>query len=190
MELRLIRTEKPQKGSCPMKDVFIIYNTCCFYEIVILNYFMNCTDCDMILCSPDGQPIRTTEGYSVNADMALMDVDTEQIRSFIVPGGDISQINNSPLQQYLQDLKKRGILIAAICAGVDLLEDAGILKGIPSTHSMDVDIANGNHVITARANAYVDFAIEVAKELDLFTNAEDLQETIDFWKYFKRAPQV
>lgn len=124
------------------------------------------------------------------ADMALMDVNTEQIRSFIVPGGDISQINNSLLRQYLQDLKKRGVLIAAICAGVNLLEDAGVLKGISSTHSMDVDIANDNHVITARANAYVDFAIEVAKELDLFIDEKDLQETIDFWKYFKRAPQI
>lgn len=173
-----------------MKDVFIIYNTCCFYEIVILNYFMSCTACDVILCSPDGKPIRTTEGYSVNADMALTDVDTDQIRSFIIPGGDISQINNSFLQRYLHDLKKKGVLIAAICAGVDLLVDAGILKGISSTHSTDLDVANDNHVITARANAYVDFAIEVAKELDLFTDEEDLRETIDFWKYFKRAPQI
>lgn len=170
-----------------MKDVFIIYNTCCFYEIVILNYFMSCTGCDVILCSPDGKPIRTAEGYSVNADMALTDMETEQTRSFIIPGGDISLINNDFLQQYLQDLKKKGVLIAAICAGVNLLEDAGILKGIQSTHSMDLDIANDNHVITARANAYVDFAVEVGKELHLFTDEDDLRETIDFWKYFKRA---
>lgn len=170
-----------------MKDVFIIYNTCCFYEIVILNYFMSCTECDVILCSLDGKPILTTEGYSVNADMALADVNPELIRSFIIPGGDISLINNSFLHRYLQDLKQRNVLIAAICAGVNLLDDAGIIKEIQSTHSMDLDIANDNHVITARANAYVDFAIEVAKELDLFTDEEDLRETIDFWKYFKRA---
>lgn len=170
-----------------MKDVFIIYNTCCFYEIVILNYFMSCTDCDILLCSPDGKSIRTTEGYSVNADMALGDVNPEQIRSFIIPGGDISPINNEFMHHYLQNLKQRNVLIAAICAGVSLLNDAGILTGIQSTHSMDLDIANDTHVITARANAYVDFAIEVAKELGLFMDEEDLQETINFWKYFKRA---
>ena len=70
---------------------------------------------------------------------------------------------------------------------MNLLDDAGILRGIQSTHNMDLDIANDQHVITARANAYVDFAIETAKELDLFTDEEDLQETIAFWKYFKRA---
>lgn len=170
-----------------MKDVFIIYNTCCFYEIVILNYFMSCTACDVLICSPDGKPIRTTEGYFVNADMALGDVDMEQIRSFIIPGGDSSHICNEFTLQYLQDLKKKKVLIAAICAGVNLLENAGILNGIQSTHSMDLDLANDHHIITARANAYVDFAIEVAKELHLFTDEEDLQETINFWKYFKRA---
>ena len=109
-----------------MKDVFIIYNTCCFYEIVILNYFMSCTDCDVLLCSPDGKSIRTTEGYSVNADMALGDVDREQIRSFIIPGGDISSINSEYMHHFLRDLQQRKVLIAAICAGVNLLDDAGI----------------------------------------------------------------
>lgn len=170
-----------------MKDVFMIYDTSCFYEITILNYFMSCTGCDMLFCSLDGKPVKTTEGYSVNADMALDDVDITQIRSFIIPGGDISKINTGKLRSYLQELKKRNVLLAGICAGVDLLEDAGILEGIESTHSADLDIANDGHVITARANAYVGFAIETAKELGLFTDEDDLKETIDFWKYFKRT---
>ena len=43
------------------------------------------------------------------------------------------------------------------------------------------------NIITARANAYVDFAVEIAKKLNLFTSEEDMQETIDFWKYHKRV---
>lgn len=170
-----------------MKDLFIVYDTSCFYEIVILNYFMSFTDCDVLLCSMDGKAIRTMEGYSVNVDMALRDVDLDQIRSFIVPGGNVSKINNEFLHACLQELRKRKALIAGICAGVDLLEDAGILNGIESTHSADLDIVNEDCVITARANAYVDFAIEVAKALELFTDEDDLRETIDFWKYYKRV---
>ena len=41
-----------------MKDVFLVYNKCCFYEIVILNYFMNFSHCDMVFCTLDGKPIR------------------------------------------------------------------------------------------------------------------------------------
>lgn len=170
-----------------MKDVFLLYDTSCFFEIVILNYFMSLTGCEIIYCSLDGQPVRATEGYSVNVDMALKDVDPQQIRSFIVPGGDITFIDTDEVRTYLQELKSRKILIGGICAGVDLLAHAGILDSLESTQSSDLDIVNDGPVITARANAYVDFAIETAKELELFEDEADLQETIDFWKYHKRA---
>lgn len=170
-----------------MKDVFLLYDTSCFFEIVILNYFMSLTECEIIYCSLDGQPVRAMEGYSVNADMALKDVDFRQIRSFFVPGGDISAIDTDEVREYLQELKSRQVLIGGICAGVDLLARAGILDDRDSTRSSDLDIVNDGHVITARANAYVDFAIEAAKELGLFEDEADMQETIDFWKYHKRV---
>ena len=133
-----------------MKNVFLVYDDCCFYEIVILNYFMKFTGQDVVICSLNGSAITCMEGYSVNVDMALKDV-------------------------------------AAICAGVDVLENAAVLKDTKSTHSEDTDIYNDKKVITARANAYVDFAIEVAKELNLFKDEVDLKETIDFWKFHKRV---
>lgn len=169
-----------------MKDVFLIYPKCCFYEIVILSYFMNYSHCDLAFCTLDGKPIQAMEGFSVQANLALADLDQAQIRSFIVPGGNISEIDRAGVQVYLRDLKKRHALIAGICAGVDVLDHAGILDGVKSTHSTDADWIRDKNIITARANAYVDFAIEVAKYLGLFTGEEDLQETIDFWKHHHR----
>lgn len=69
----------------------------------------------------------------------------------------------------------------------NVLEKAGILKGLGSTCSVDADIVRDGNVITARANAYVDFAIEVGKALDIFEGEADLQGTIDFWKYHKKV---
>lgn len=169
-----------------MKDVFLLYDTSCFFEIVILNYFMSLTGCEVVFCSLDGKPVRATEGYLVQVDMALKDVKKEQVRSFVVPGGDISCIDTGEVWSYLQELKSRQILTGGICAGVDLLEHAGVLNDLKSTTSVDADIVNEHHVVTARANAYVDFAIEIAKELELFEDEADLQETVDFWKYHKR----
>ena len=134
----------------------------------------------------DGRSIKATEGFSVNVDIALKELDKEQIRSFIVPGGDISIIDNEDFRIFLQDLKKKDILIAGICAGVDVLENAEILHEVKSTRSLNEDCVCDKNIITARANAYVDFAIEVAKKLDLFESEDDLQETIDFWKYHNR----
>lgn len=34
------RAETVKEAHTGMKDVFLVYNKCCFYEIVILNYFM------------------------------------------------------------------------------------------------------------------------------------------------------
>lgn len=170
-----------------MKDVFLVYDTSCFYEIVILNYFMSFSGCDVVLCSPDGKAIRTMEGYSVNVDMALENVEKENIRSFIVPGGKISAIDQEAVWTLLRELEEKQVLIAGICAGVDVLDHSGILAGRKSTHSTDLDLVNDRNVITARANAYVDFAIETAKELKLFADEADLQETIRFWKYYQRV---
>ena len=82
---------------------------------------------------------------------------------------------------------KREILISSICAEVDVLDHAGILRDVKSTHSSEVDLVTDKNVITARANAYVDFAVEVAKKLDLFASEDDLQETINFWKHYQRV---
>ena len=170
-----------------MKDVFLIYNKSCFYEIVILNYFLSFSHCDMVFCSLDGKPVRAMEGFSVDADTSLADLGQEQIRSFILPGGNISEIDSAEVRAYLRDLKKREVLIAGICAGVDVLDHAGILRDGRSTHSTGDDLVNDKKVITARANAYVDFAAEVARELGLFAGEEDLQETIGFWKHYRRV---
>lgn len=105
-----------------MKDVFLVYDKSCLYEIVILNYFMSFSNCDMVFCSLDGKPVRTMEGFSVNVDKPLEALDKGQIRSFILPGGDISEIDTPEVKAYLQALMEREILIAGICAGVDVRE--------------------------------------------------------------------
>ena len=149
-----------------MKDVFLVYDRCCFYEIVILSYFLNYSPCDLVFCSPDGKPVRAMEGFSVHVDASLEDLDKAQIRSFIVPGGAVSGIDT---------------------AGVDVLDHAGILHDVKSTHASDDDWVCDKQVATARANAYVDFALAVAKKLGLFASETDLQETIRFWKYYQRV---
>ena len=126
--------------SCVGRSVGSTYDKSCFYEIVILNYFMSFSNCDMVFCSLDGKPVRAMEGFSVNVDLPLEALDKAQIRSFILPGGNISEIDSPEVKSYLQALKKREILIAGICAGVDVLDHAGILHDAKSINSSDVDL--------------------------------------------------
>lgn len=119
--------------------------------------------------------------------MPLEALDKAQLRSFILPSGNISKIDTPEVKAYLQAFMKREILIAGICAGVDVLDYAGILCDVKSTHSSDADLVTDKNVITARANAYVDFAVEVTKKLNLFVSEADLQETTNFWKHYQRV---
>lgn len=170
----------------PMKDIVLLYDGCCVYEIVILNYFLNFTGSQVQFCSLGQDTIRSMEGYSMNVDVHLEDVDLEHVRSFIVPGGTVKNIDRPLVLETLRTLAERGTLVAGICAGVDILDKSGILEGRRSTHSTEEDWVRDGNIITARANAYVDFAIETAKALGLFTDEQDLQETIDFWKHYRR----
>lgn len=169
-----------------MKDVVLLFDTACIYEIVILNYFLKVTGAEIVFCSVDGKCVTSTEGYSLNVDRKLSEIELCKVRSVIVPGGDITYITNDAVFQFLKDIKEKEKVVAGICAGVDVLDRAGILQNVKSTHSTDLDVVRDNHIITARANGYVDFAIEVGKELELFENEADLQETVEFWKYHKR----
>ena len=171
-----------------MKDVVLLYDDCCIYEIVILNYFLKVTGGELLFCSLKGKAVRAMEGYSINADQSLEKVELSDVRSFIVPGGEITNIDNAVVMDIIRRLHEKNVLIGGICAGVDVLDKAGILKDIGSTLSItQEDCVRDANVITARANAYVDFAIEIAKALDLFEDEADLQETISFWKNHQRV---
>lgn len=170
-----------------MKDIVLLFDTACIYEIAILNYFLKITEAEIAFCSMDGKGITATEGYQMNVDTKLSEIDISYVRSIIIPGGDVASLMNDKVYNLLRRAKAEGKVIAGICAGVDILEKAGILQEVKSIQSTECDVIRDSHIITARANGYVDFAIEVGKELDLFEDDADLQETIDFWKFHKRV---
>lgn len=55
-----------------MKDVFLVYDKSCFYEIVILNYFMSFSNCDMVFCSLDGTSVRTIVYEEIPCDQVFL----------------------------------------------------------------------------------------------------------------------
>ena len=146
-----------------MKTVVLLYDTSCIYEIVILNYFLKFTGKDVVFVSLDANSITSMEGYSINVSGRLTDIPAKDIELIIVPGGNIKDIDNDTVWGCLRNVQMNQGIIAGICAGVDVLDHAGLLDGIASTHSTDLDVVVTDQIITSRANSYVDFAIEVAK---------------------------
>ncbi len=168
-----------------MKTVVLLYETCCIYEIVITNYFLQYCGHELVFATVDGKPVTAQEKFSLNATCALKDIDPKEVELLLVPGGDISSIANEEVYSFIRAVAANMQLVAGICNGVDELENAGILEGIDSTHSLKDDLVVGEHVITARANMYVDMAIAIGKKMNLFVDEADLKGTIDFWKFYK-----
>ena len=168
-----------------MKTVVLLYETCCIYEIVITNYFLQCTGHEIVFATVDGKPVIAQEKFSLNATCALSEINPKDVELFLIPGGDISTIDNEEVYSFIRAVVDNKHLVAGICNGVDELDNAGILEGIESTHSTKEALVVGDYVITARANMYVDMAIAIGKKMNLFVDEADLQETIDFWKYHK-----
>lgn len=167
------------------KDVFLLFDTACIYEIVCLNYFLKFTGSETIFCSVRGSDITSMEGYRIGIDCKISDIELSNIRSLIIPGGDVSNMRNEEVYSLFRKAKERNVIIGGICAGVDILDESGILSNIQSAHSTDVDCIGDRNIVTSRANGYVDFAIEMGKMLELFEDEQDLQETISFWKYHR-----
>jgi len=165
-----------------MYSVVLLFHTSCIYEIVTLNYYLHCAGKQVLFASIDGKPITSMEGYSINVNAKLSDIDIGNIELFIVPGGNVQAIDIPCVWNFLKNVHANEKLIAGICAGVDVLDHAGILDGILSTHSSDLDVAVSDNVITSRANGYIDFAIEVAKKMELFSDESNFWKTIAFWK--------
>ncbi len=170
-----------------MKSVVLLYNTSCIFEIVTLNYFLKYANKDVLFVSKDGKPISSTEGYSINVDMALYDIEEKDIELLIIPGGYIKEVDTEEVYALINQVNDRRGLVAGICAGVDVLDNSGLLSDRVSIKNTDLDVVVDENIVTARANAYVDFAIELAKKLDIFEGEEDIEETIAFWKEHKRV---
>lgn len=105
-----------------MKSVVLLYNTCCIYEIVILNYFLKYSGKNVEFVSIDGNAITSMEGYSINISGIMTNTNTKNIELMIIPGGNIKEIDNKIVWEYIKQIHSDNALIAGICAGVDVLD--------------------------------------------------------------------
>lgn len=115
---------------------------------------------------------------AVEADLAPMEVDLEQLEGVILPGGMPGTLNleKSPIVQAALDAAAAGNkLIAAICAAPSILGHKGLLKGkkavcfpgfadqLEGAEVCDTPVCQDGNIITAKgAGVAVDFGLRLA----------------------------
>jgi putative intracellular protease/amidase len=133
-------------------------------------------------------------------------VDVDSIDLLVIPGGDPSRlVGNQEFKDFIEKLVARNKKVAGICGGAEMLAGMGLLKGKRCTGGTSGEkpgtegyryfaesILSDEHVvvdgnfITAQGRAYVEFAVELARQMGLVTSEEAYADGL---RYFKNIRQ-
>lgn len=166
------------------KVLFTLYPGCISFEVALVAELLS-EKYEIITATPDGQDLTGSSGLPMKAHLSYAQVSLENCKAVIVPGGDPgSVIENTDIDRILRDANKLGLLVGGICAGPSVLAKAGILKGRKIAHGFEqeqldflkdifseVTLTNeqfviDENIITAKPEAHIDFAVEIACRLD------------------------
>lgn len=141
---------------------------------------------------------KSEEQLKIVVDKALNEVNPDEIDLLIIPGGDPEPYKeHRDLHNLLKIIHQRGTIIAAICGGPGFLAHAGLLKGLRIAHGYapedahrvfcdsiitDEDVVIEGNIITARGQAFAEFAVTVYQELGFFSNEQEALDTLDWLK--------
>ena len=159
------------------KALVVFYPDCIEFEAILAAQVLHEENLTIDVATPDGVDYLGPSGIALRATHRYAEVHPEDYRVVIVPGGDTkSVLGNETLMGILKTAHASGAAFGAICAGPLLLARAGLLKGRRFTHGYGPDsplpdwkdgtyedqpvVVDGN-IVTAKPQAYIDFAIEV-----------------------------
>lgn len=159
------------------KALVIFYPHCIEFEAILAAQVLHGENLTIDVATPEGADYDGPSGIALRATHSYADVHPDEYRVVIVPGGNTKAVlENETLMRILKMANDAGATFGAICAGPLLLARAGLLKGRRFTHGYGSDssfpdwqdgtfedmpvVVDGN-IVTAKPQAYIDFAIEV-----------------------------
>jgi len=137
------------------------------------------------------EPVTTMGGITIVPDTRLDEVRAEEAAIFMLPGGDMWETrSHENLQTLLQQLRREGVPIGAICAATLEIARAGLTRGTRHTSNSrdylksvlqeyrdeefyvdELAVMDAN-LITASGLGSVEFAREVIRLLNLYNEAD------------------
>ncbi|WP_413289224.1 DJ-1/PfpI family protein [Bdellovibrio sp. HCB337] len=179
--------------------VTVLYPGCIFFELALATELL-AEKYQIIFVTPDGADHQASNGSVIRAHASYKEVDLANCKAVLVPGGDPGSIqDNTDIDQLIRTAHSKGLWLAAICAGPFVFAKAQVLKGKRIAHGYnqehleflksyfeDVELTNeqfvcDGHVITAKPDAHIDFAVELACRLQA-ADATLANRTKDYYR--------
>jgi len=180
-----------------MKALFFLYDGYVEWEISPLAYILNVTDVEIETTALTNKVTHSGQ-FQIKVDKTVNECLAEDYDMLIIPGGDPEPfLQEESLKELIQAFDRNNKWIAAICGASTFLGMSSSLRSREYSTSIDIsefpsyfnleykskaDLTVCENLITAEGNAYIEFAVEVGKQLELFEDREDELETVLFFK--------
>ncbi len=191
-------------GDTMKKALIFLFDGFAEFEVNIASLFLISKEFEIITATVDGKTVTGEGGFLCQPHVAIEHIEVADYEVLIVPGGHIFEhLENEKLLSIVNELHKQNKWIAGICAGTSLLHAAGVLnkkkfstsltpdeKQLAHLHEwkykQNKDVTVDGKIITAVGSAYVEFATEIMKQLNLF-NETEAKENL---QYFKNVTEI
>ena len=188
----------------PAKVLVLSYPGCIMFEVMLASELLGQVY-KIEIATPDGSDLNSTTGMVFKAQHSYDSVNARDYACVLVPGGDPYEVmQDKNVDLILQTASANGVPIGAICAGPVLLAKAGILKGRQFTHGygehhkellapywqgaefQDMPVVEIDNIVTAKPEAYVDFAIAICKLAGAITD----DGMAEYYSHFYKGDRI
>lgn len=184
-----------------MKVGILYYDGFAEFEVVISALLFKKEE--LITIATEDRVYMCEEKQRLLPDKTIAEIDPEDIDVFIIPGGDPSYLyDNIELKNFITVLNNKNKLIAGICGGTELLARYGILDNKKCTGDssgikkedynlyekstiVNEDVVVDGNIITSMGQAYVEFALEISRKINMFKDEAELKVDYKWLKNIK-----
>jgi putative intracellular protease/amidase len=183
-----------------LKIALLYYADFSEFEVVLIGLIFR--QHDLIAIALENREYRSVENQRFCVDQVIKDVDIDSIDLLVIPGGEPELlVDNLELKNFVESLLTKNKKVAGVCGGAGVLAGLGLLKGKkctglssgrnPNTPEyqyfseaifLDDHVVVDGNIITAQGQAYVEFAFELARQMNLFEKEGDYEAGIKWFK--------
>jgi len=190
------------KEGYEMNVCVFYYDGFCEFEVVFaVNQFRDNT----VSVALENRAYISEEKQKFLPDKTIQELNADDIDLFIIPGGNPVQLyENTELKEFILKLNEKNKLIAGICGGAELMAYYGLLDNkeangdsegfrvdesnkhiFDKINIVDKDVVRDGNCITSIGQAFIEFAIELGKIMNVYKNDEEIKLDYNWLKNIK-----